>query len=92
VVTGVKITLTNPTTNQSYNRADQRCRLLLHSPGAAGPYQVVAEKTGFKKATLELTVLTGRRSTADLQLEVGQVTESVEVSGVAPLLETSTAA
>ena len=36
-------------------------------------------------------VRTGIRSTADFTLQVGQVTDSVQVTGEAPLLETSTA-
>src|SRR5579871_6813974 len=40
----------------------------------------------------QVVVRTGIRATADFSLELGEITESVQVSGQAPLLETSTAA
>lgn len=57
-----------------------------------GRYEASVEKTGFKKAIQEVTVRTGIRSTADFSLQLGQVTDSVQVTGESPLLETSTAA
>jgi hypothetical protein len=57
-----------------------------------GRYEASVEKTGFKKAIQEVTVRTGIRSTADFALQLGQVTDSVQVTGESPLLETSTAA
>lgn len=56
-----------------------------------GLYTVSAEQTGFKKAVfpeIELTVKARMR--ADLRLEVGQLTESVSVSAVSPLIKTDT--
>ena len=57
-----------------------------------GRYQVTAERPGFKKAARDIVVETGRRVTADFTLELGAITETVEVLGRAALLETSTAA
>lgn len=57
-----------------------------------GRYQIGVERAGFKKATQEILVETGRRVTADFTLELGAVTETIEVRGQAALLETSTAA
>jgi hypothetical protein len=57
-----------------------------------GTYEGAAEKAGFKRGTQEILVRTGIRSTADFALELGQLTESVQVSAQAALLETSTAA
>ncbi len=57
-----------------------------------GRYESSVEKTGFKRGLQELTVRTGIRSTADFRLEVGQVTDSIQVTGDAPLLETTTSA
>jgi len=57
-----------------------------------GRYESSVEKAGFKRSVQELTVRTGIRSTADFRLEVGQVTDSIEVTGEAPLLETTTSA
>ncbi|MFN0167013.1 MAG: TonB-dependent receptor domain-containing protein [Bryobacteraceae bacterium] len=57
-----------------------------------GRYEVSTEKTGFKKGAQQILVRTGIRSTADFSLELGQVSESVEVTAQAALLETSTSA
>ena len=52
---------------------------------------MIAEKVGFKRGTQQVLVETGKRSTADFALELGHVTESVQVTAQAALLETSTA-
>ena len=59
---------------------------------AVGEYDVTAEKTGFKKLTRAgLEVRIAARLDLDLRLEVGDVQQSIEVTGEAPLLETSSA-
>jgi hypothetical protein len=57
-----------------------------------GRYEISVERAGFKKMVREATVETGRRLTVDFTLELGAVTETVEVRGQAPLLEVSSAA
>ena len=55
-------------------------------------YSVIAEAPGFKRFERKgITVATAQYITLDLKLEVGQVTETVEVSADAPLLESSNA-
>jgi len=57
---------------------------------AVGDYTVTIEKPGFRKVVrtgLQLQV--DQRAQVDVRLEVGQVTESVEVQGEAPLVDTS---
>ncbi|MFB3826281.1 MAG: TonB-dependent receptor domain-containing protein [Bryobacteraceae bacterium] len=57
-----------------------------------GVYRITVESQGFKKATrdgIELRV--ADRMLLDFKLEVGDVAESVTVTGETPLLETSTA-
>jgi hypothetical protein len=56
-----------------------------------GPYSISVEKSGFKKLTrsgIEIRAIT--RQDLDLQLEVGDVLQTVEVTAEAPLLETTT--
>jgi hypothetical protein len=56
-----------------------------------GNYLVTAEKTGFAIALAEnIRLEVGARLRVDLGLQVGQLTERVEVSAVATLLETDT--
>lgn len=56
-----------------------------------GQYQLEATQQGFRKATTaKFTVNTGTRPRVDLRLELGQVTESVEVVGAAPIVNATT--
>jgi hypothetical protein len=56
-----------------------------------GEYEVTAEMSGFKKVVQSGIVLeTGLTRTVDLQLTVGAVTETVQVTSTAPLLESET--
>lgn len=57
-----------------------------------GVYQITAEFAGFKKVSMDgVEVRVGETLDLPLTMEVGNVTETVEVSGAAPLLETGTA-
>ena len=56
-----------------------------------GTYRLTVEASGFKRHVHEGLILrTSEQPRIDIQLEVGAVTESVNVSGTAPLLETET--
>lgn len=57
-----------------------------------GPYQLSAEMQGFKRVVRSGVVLqVGDRAQVDFRLEVGAVVESIEVTGAAPLVDTSDA-
>jgi hypothetical protein len=57
----------------------------------AGTYSVKADLVGFRPAVQEnLEVSANRTTRADLKLAVGAVSEQVTVSGLAPLLDTTT--
>ena len=57
-----------------------------------GTYSLSVAKEGFKaKVTSGITLLVTQQARLDVQLEIGQVTTQVEVTGAAPLVETSTA-
>jgi hypothetical protein len=65
--------------------AEGRYRALSLPPGR---YSVTAELAGFSKAMVsEVVVQIGRDQTVDLAMSVGQVSESVTVSGDASLLD-----
>lgn len=56
-----------------------------------GVYDVTVEKNGFKKLNRKnIEIPVAQRVALDLQLEVGNVSESVEVTAQGPLLETET--
>src|SRR5215471_6205243 len=55
-------------------------------------YSLTVEKTGFKSTVLSgITLQVDQKAVVDVQLQVGEVTTSVEVSGSAPLVQTATA-
>jgi hypothetical protein len=60
-------------------------------PLRVGNYTVTVEHTGFKKAVSVAVALdVQQRIVVNVTMEVGQVSERIEVTGAAPLLETET--
>jgi hypothetical protein len=58
-----------------------------------GPYTVEVNAQGFKKSVRgPVTVDVGERVTVDMELQLGEATQSVEVTAEAPLLETASPA
>lgn len=91
VVPGVKITVTQTDTNVD-SLSETNSEGLFRVPSLRpGPYRVTATAAGFKKATRDGVLLRiGENLNVEIALEVGAVTETVEVSGALPLLETQT--
>ncbi len=55
-------------------------------------YTLTVEKTGFKSTVLSgITLQVDQKAQVDVQLQVGEITTSVEVTSAAPLVETQTA-
>jgi hypothetical protein len=55
-----------------------------------GPYRVTIEKEGFRTAVVDNLVLQAQMSVrADLKLTIGQITDRVEVTADAPMLDAS---
>src|SRR5688572_20552765 len=53
-----------------------------------GTYEIKIELSGFKTQTARMALASGERARVDGALEVGALTETVLVSGEAPLLQT----
>lgn len=82
---GAAIRATNPATGQTQTAStnNEGTFTFLYLP--VGKYTVSAEKTGFRTAeanNINVDVSTTVR--VDLKLEVGQISEKIEVTGVAP--------
>ena len=93
VVANVKVVATNTATNLSYSATTNEAGgyNLLFLP--VGHYTVAAEAQGFKKAVLGPFALeVNQIARVDVKLEVGEVTQSVEITGVAPILQTESTA
>jgi hypothetical protein len=56
-----------------------------------GNYKISVAQTGFRKSEASIAVIIGQVNTANLQLQLGQTSETVEVSGAAPLIQSEDA-
>ena len=92
LLAGAKVTLKNLETGLGSEAKTNDIGYYLLPLVNPGRYEVAAEMQGFKKATQTVVIETGKRTTVDFSLELGAVTESVEVFSSAALLQTSTAA
>jgi hypothetical protein len=89
-VPGVIVTATNPDTSFSRTAVTNEAGVYTVTLLSPGRYTVIAELTGFRRAQRDdVEVAVGARPTVLLELQVGQLTEAVLVSGAAPLIETT---
>jgi hypothetical protein len=92
VIAGAKVTLVNEGTSEQRNTTSSGSGEYVFNEVVPGTYSVVAESPGFKKFERKgLVVATQSQLTADVKMEVGQVTESVQVTEITPLVESSSA-
>jgi len=90
-VVGATVTVTNTDTGVSTSLTTNvsgyyEAPLLL-----AGPYQVSVDAKGFKKTVRSNLVLTmSAQLRIDIQLEVGELSQSITISSESPILDTST--
>ncbi len=93
VVPNVKVAATNTGTNQTYTAITNESGLYNLLFLQVGDYSVVAEAQGFKKTTLgPFKLEVNQIARVDVKLEVGETTQSVEITGVAPILQTESTA
>jgi carboxypeptidase family protein len=78
---GATITLTNLETNAARTQTTNEKGGYVFDLLPPGTYRIEAEMTGFKKAVVsDIRALVDKPTTADIQMEVGNITESVSVS------------
>jgi hypothetical protein len=89
VIPKATVTLTNQETGIEAKITSDSNGNFLFSPVKVGRYTVTAEASGFSKAiAANIVVDVNARQRVDLMMTVGQVTESVNVTGAASALET----
>ena len=89
VVPAAKVTLTNTQTGVTLERTSDANGNYEFFTVRIGAYVVTAEKTGFSIALVDnVQVTVGARQRVDLNMAVGQLTETVQVSSSAVLLQT----
>lgn len=90
-VPGAKVTLLHKGTNISGAVVTDSEGFFSATPLRIGTYSVTAEAPGFKKALRdEVTLRVQDRLRLDFRLELGETTETIEVSAQAPLLQSET--
>jgi hypothetical protein len=93
VLPGVKVTITNAATNGVRESTTNESGMYLVPALQPGVYTLKAERQGFRaveRANIE--VLVGSANRISFSLDVGQLTDVVEVTGGAPMLQTQSAA
>jgi len=81
------------------SEATQETRTAVTGPGGTfqfsllkpGRYSITIEKAGFRKAVQKSEVLLGQTASANAKLEVGEATQTVEITESIPLLQTEDA-
>src|SRR5437588_3687805 len=90
-VAGAQVTLTNAGTGERRTQPTGPDGLYSFVNLFPGKYKIEVEKTGFNRVTrTDVTVEVNQTARIDVALQVGEVTQSVEVSGETPLLQPDT--
>jgi Carboxypeptidase regulatory-like domain/TonB dependent receptor len=87
-IAGVKVTLTNLGTAAKLTQETTADGLYLFPNLFAGHYRLDAEKAGFKReSATDVVVQIQQTSAINLTMQLGEVTQTVEVTGETPLLQ-----
>src|SRR5689334_15505589 len=91
-IAGAQITITNVDTNATRTAVSNEVGVYSFPALTPGTYNLKVEKTGFKTVTRpQILIQVQQSARIDIELPVGQVSESVEVSATAALLSTENA-
>ena len=93
VVSGAAVTLRNEETGQEYKTTTGSDGVFNFNSLPPSKFTLTVEKTGFRTKTIKgLGVIAEQANSVNVQLEIGQVAESVTVNGdELPLLDTESA-
>jgi len=90
VVPGVEVTIVHLQTNKVVTATTNGEGYYVSPPLAVGDYRVEAKMQGYRRAVLSgINLLIQQTAVVDITLEIGAVSEQVEVTAQAPALETS---
>src|ERR1035438_9118008 len=90
-VTGAAVTATSQERGQSYTAVSNDSGLYRIAQLPVGTYSLKVEKSGFALSSYPPFVLTlNQVARVDVAMKVGQTSETVEVTGSAPILATET--
>jgi hypothetical protein len=91
VIANAKVTVQNTATNDTKTTTTNAAGEYVFNLVQPGQYTIAVEMPSFKKATVNLTVSAGDRARANVQLQVGDVTQVVEVVAQSPALQSDSA-
>ncbi len=91
VIAGAEVTITHEETNRTVVINTNNEGYFVSPPLPVGTYRVEAKMSGFRRSVRSGIVLQIQQTlVVDFQLELGAITEQVEVTSQAPVLETTT--
>jgi hypothetical protein len=89
VIAEAKVVATNQQTGVAAQAVTNDSGAFLIPFLLPGKYKVTAERTGFKSYSSEIELRVNDTVELTLRMEVGSITETVDVRGATPLLETA---
>lgn len=91
-VVGATVTLTNKSTNEKLTSTTDSFGIYQFNALPPAPYSLSVEKSGFQTKVLQsVQIIPEQPNSLDVQLEVGQVSQSITVSATTYALDTDTA-
>jgi hypothetical protein len=91
VIPGAAVTVVNTATNVEFTTETNAAGRFVAPSLTPGPYRLAVEAEGFKRVERGGMVLEiDQTAQVSIKLEVGALTETIEVTGEAPLLEATT--
>jgi len=92
VVPGATVTLTNKETGQVMTATSDDAGIYTFQSLPPSRYRMTVERNGFKKKALEdFGILAEQSNAVNVELQIGQTTETVTVTDATPLIDTETA-
>ena len=91
IIPGATVTVTNTGTNANREMPSNESGLYTFTALPPGPYIVKSELQGFRTVTQEVLLQIEAVVRVDFTMEIGTLSETAEVTGVAPLISTENA-
>jgi len=88
IVTGAKVTLTNEATQETQSVSTNESGVYQFPLLKPGRYSVSVDKEGFRRINQKSEVRLGQTATINVRLEVGETSQTVEITESVPLLQT----
>ncbi|MBS1823876.1 MAG: TonB-dependent receptor [Acidobacteria bacterium] len=90
VIAGAKVTIRNTGTNAQLELITGASGSYVSPPLPSGNYRIEVMQPGFRTAARAIPLNVSERLAADFTMEIGAVTETVNVQELAPVLQTET--